>query len=256
MRTSPGELGSLFDLDGRTAIVTGGASGLGRQIALGLDAFGATVVVADVDVPGAEETVAELAPDALAVEADVTDRGSVERLRERTLDAFGSYEVVFNVPGVNTRLPAVELSEERFREILDLNLTGVFRCATVLGQPLLEQGHGSVVNMASALGLVALANQSAYAASKGGVVQLTKVLAAEWAPDVRVNAIAPGYMKTPLVREVMGDEEWYESTRELHLLDRFGEPSEVVGGAVYLASDASSFVTGTVLSIDGGWTAH
>ncbi|MFB6130974.1 MAG: SDR family NAD(P)-dependent oxidoreductase [Salinigranum sp.] len=256
MEATAGSLGSLFELDGKTAIVTGGASGLGRQIARGLDAFGASVVVADVDVDGAEETVADLGSGALAVEADVTDVASIERLRDRTLATYDSYEVVFNVPGINTRVPAFELSEERFEEILDLNLTGVFRCAKVLGRPLVEQGSGSVINMASALGLVANANQSAYASSKGGVVQLTKVLAAEWAPDVRVNAIAPGYMKTPLVREAMSDEEWYESMRELHLLDRFGDPEEVVGGAVYLASDASSFVTGSVLSIDGGWTAQ
>ena len=256
MNTPREELGSLFDLDGRTAIVTGGASGLGREIAYGLSAFGAAVVVADVDVPGAEATVDELDGDALAVEADVTDRDSLSRLRKRTLHAFGSYEVVFNVPGTNTRVPALELPEARWLEILDLNLSGVFRSATVLGEPLVEQGHGSVVNMASALGLVANPNQSAYAASKGGVVQLTKVLAAEWAPDVRVNAIAPGYVKTPLVREAMADETWYEEMRELHLLSRFADPSEVVGAAVYLASEASSFVTGSVLSVDGGWTAR
>lgn len=256
MHTPRADLDGLFDLDGRTAIVTGGASGIGRQIAYGLDAFGASVVVADVDVPGAEATTAALEHDALVVETDVTDLDSLAGLRERTLDAFGGYEVLFNVPGVNTRVPALDLPEERFLEIVDLNLAGVFRCAKVLGRPLVEQGRGSVVNVASALGLVGLPNQSAYASSKGGVVQLTKVLAAEWAPGVRVNAIAPGYVETPLVREAMADEDWYESMRELHLLDRFADPSEVVGGAVYLASGASSFVTGSVLSIDGGWTAR
>ena len=251
-----GTFRSLFDMDGKTAIVTGGASGLGRQIALGMDDFGATVVVADVDVTGAEETVDELGADATAIETDVTDTASLERLRDRTLEAFGSYDAVFNVPGINTRVPAFELSEQRWEEIVDLNLTGVFRCATVLGEPLVEQRSGSVINMASALGLVGLPTQSAYASSKGGVVQLTRVLAAEWAPDVRVNALAPGYMKTPLVREAMTDEEWYEAMRELHLLDRFGDPEEVVGAAVYLASDASSFVTGSILTVDGGWTAQ
>lgn len=248
-------LGGLFDLTESTAIVTGGASGLGRQIARGLDAFGASVVVADIDLAGARETLSDLDGDGRAVETDVTDRSSLEGLRDETLDAFGSYEVVFNVPGTNTRVPAFELTEERWREIVDLNLTGVFRCAKVLGEPLVEQGAGRMVNMASALGLVGLPNQSAYASSKGGVVQLTKVLAAEWAPDVRVNALAPGYMETPLVREAMEDDEWYESMRRLHLLDRFGDPEEVVGPAVFLASEASSFVTGSVLTVDGGWTA-
>lgn len=256
MESPEGNIRSLFRLDGTTAIVTGGASGLGREIARGLDAFGATVVVADIDVSGAEETVADLGADATAVEVDVTDRSSLERLRDRTIDVAGSYEIVFNVPGTNTRVPALELGEERWREIVDLNLTGVFLGSTVLGEPLVERGSGRMINMASALGLVANPTQSAYAASKGGVVQLTRVLATEWAPDVRVNAMAPGYVKTPLVREAMTDEEWYESMRELHLLDRFAEPEEVVGGAVYLASEASSFVTGSVLSIDGGWTAR
>ena len=256
MTSTGAALGTLFDLDGRTAVVTGGASGLGRQIARGLDAFGASVVVADVDDAGARETVDDLEGEALAVETDVTDRASLERLRDETREAFDGYDVVFNVPGINTRVPAFELTEERWREIVDLNLTGVFLCAKVLGEPLVEQGSGSVINMASALGLVGNPNQSAYASSKGGVVQLTKVLAAEWAPDVRVNALAPGYMKTPLVREAMEDDEWYESMRRLHLLDRFGDPEEVIGPAVFLASEASSFVTGSILTVDGGWTAQ
>jgi gluconate 5-dehydrogenase len=249
------DLDALFELDGRTAIVTGAASGLGRQIARGLDAHGATVVAADIDEPGAEETAAEL-DDGVAVEADVTDRDSLVALREAVIDRFGSYEVLFNVPGTNTRVPALELDERRWAEILELNLTGVFRSATVLGEPLVEQGAGSVVNMASALGLVGLPTQSAYAASKGGVVQLTRVLAAEWAPEVRVNALAPGYMKTPLVREAMDDEEWYREMRDLHLMERFGDPAEVVGASVYLAAPASSFVTGSILTVDGGWTSR
>ena len=255
MASTRDTLRGMFDLTESTAIVTGGASGLGRQIARGLDAFGASVVVADVDVSGARETLARLDGDGRVVETDVTDRSSLEGLRDETLNAFGSYEVVFNVPGTNTRIPTLELTEERWREIVDLNLTGVFRCAKVLGEPLVEQGEGRMINMASALGLVGLPNQSAYASSKGGVVQLTRVLAAEWAPDVRVNALAPGYMETPLVREAMEDDEWYESMRRLHLLDRFGDPEEVVGPAVFLASEASSFVTGSVLTVDGGWTA-
>jgi NAD(P)-dependent dehydrogenase (short-subunit alcohol dehydrogenase family) len=246
---------SLFDLSGRTAIVTGAGSGLGRAIALGLDAYGAEVVVADIDREAARE-VADACTDGLAIEADVTDEASLRSLRGEVRSECGGYRILCNVPGINTRKPVLELSYEEWREIIDLNLDGMFLGAKVLGEPLVEAGRGSVINMASIRGLDGGPNQSAYSASKGGVVQLTKVLAAEWAPEVRVNALAPGYIKTPLVREAMSDEAWYEETRKGHMLERFGDPEEVVGAAVFLASDAASFVTGSILSVDGGWTAQ
>lgn len=248
-------LETLFDLDGKTAVVTGGGSGLGREIARGLAAHGAAVVVADVDVEAAEGVADELGPNAVAVEADVTDRESLIRLQEKTIDRFGGYETVFNIPGINTRVPVLKLTESEWRNIIELNLTGIFLSAKVLGRHLVEERRGNMINMASIRGLVGGTDQSAYSASKGGVVQLTRVLAAEWAPDVQVNALAPGYMKTSLVREAMEDEDWYEEMRSNHLLDRFGDPVEVVGAAIFLAADASTFVTGSVLTVDGGWTA-
>ncbi|WP_225333512.1 SDR family NAD(P)-dependent oxidoreductase [Halomicrobium urmianum] len=247
---------SMFDLSGKTAIVTGAASGLGRAIALGYAARGATVVCADVDEAGASEVADATDGSASGEYVDVTDAGSLAALRDRVLDEHGSYEVLCNVPGMNVRKPVTELSETEWREVIELNLTGVFLAAKTLGVPLVERGGGSVINMASIRGIDGGPDQSAYSASKGGVIQLTKVLAAEWAPDVRVNALAPGYMKTPLVREAMADREWYEAMRDGHMLERFGEPEEVVGPAVYLAADASSFVTGSVLTVDGGWTAQ
>lgn len=244
----------MFDLDGEVAVVTGGASGLGRAIALGFDARGAAVAVVDIDAEGAEEVAAEL-DDGTAVEADVTDASSLTRAKESVLDAHGDYGVVCNLPGINIRKPALELSEEEWRDVIEVNLTGVFLSARTFGDHLVERGGGSVINMGSIRGIDGGPEQGPYSASKAGVIQLTKVLAAEWAPDVRVNALAPGYAKTPLVRQAMEDEEWYEEMRRGHLLDRFADPEEVVGGAIYLASEASSFVTGTTLSIDGGWTA-
>lgn len=245
-----------FGLDGKTAIVTGAASGLGRAIALGFAAQGASVVCADIDEPGARAAAASAAGDVTAVHVDVTDSDSLERLRDRTRTEYGSYDIVCNIPGTNTRKPVVDLPEAEWRDIIDLNLTGVFLAAKTLGEPLVAQEAGSVINMASIRGIDGGPDQSAYSASKGGVIQFTKGLAAEWAPDVRVNALAPGYIKTPLVREAMEDTEWHGEMRDKHMMERFGDPSEVVGGAVYLASDASSFVTGSVLTIDGGWTAQ
>lgn len=249
---------TMFDLSEKRAIVTGGASGLGRAIALGFAALGADVAIGDIDPDGAEAVVDAVAGpgDAIAVEADVTNAESLERFRGTVIDTFGGYEVVVNLPGINRRKPALDLTDTQWRDVIEVNLTGMFHGTTILGEHLVDAGRGSMINMASALAIIGIARQSAYAASKGGVVQLTKVLAAEWAPDVRVNALAPGYMKTPLVVEVMEDQEWYEEMRDRHMMRRFGEPEEVVGGAAYLASDASSFVTGEVLSIDGGWTAR
>lgn len=248
----------LFDLTGTNAIVTGGASGLGRSIALGLGAHGANIAIGDIDTGGASTVASAITDDvsATVIEVDVTDRDSLERFRAAVIDDLGGYDIVVNIPGINHRKPALDLTPDEWHEVIDVNLTGMYHAATILGEHLVETGHGSMINMASALGKIGIARQGAYAASKGGVVQLTKVLAAEWAPDVRVNALAPGYMKTPLVLEVMEDRDWYRDMRDRHMLQRFGEPEEVVGGAIFLASPASSFVTGEVLSIDGGWTAQ
>lgn len=246
---------SMFDLSGQQAIVTGAGSGLGRAIALGFDARGATVVVADIDREAAEE-VADACTDGIAVKVDVTNEDSLQSLRDEVRSEYGDYQILCNVPGINIRKAVFNLSFDEWQEITRLNLDGMFQAAKILGEPLVNDGDGSVINMASVRGIDGGANQSAYSASKGGVIQFTKVLAAEWAPEVRVNALAPGYMKTPLVREAMGDQEWYERMREGHLLDRFGEPEEVAGAAVFLASDAASFVTGSILTVDGGWTAH
>lgn len=260
MRWQPSEwtvpLDSLFDLSDRTAIVTGAASGLGRAIAIGLDAFGADVIAADLDGDGAKAVADILSDDARSATVDVTDPESLHALRATTLETYGSYDILCNVPGTNIRKSVLELSASEWRDVVDLNLNGVFYANKVLGAHLVENGTGSVINMASIRGLDGGPNQSAYSASKGGVVQLTKGLAAEWAPEVRVNALAPGYMKTALVKEAMEDTEWYEEMRDGHMMERFGDPEEVVGGAVFLASEASSFVTGTILPIDGGWTAQ
>lgn len=251
-RTEPG---ALFDLGGTTAVIVGGASGLGRAISIGLAAHGATVAIGDIDVDGARTVIDVCEGDGAAFEADVTDVGSLTSFRHAVLEAYGSYDVVVVLPGINERVPLLELDESDWRRVLEVNLTGTYQAVKHLGRHLVDRQAGSVITMASVLGLGGLPNQGVYSASKGGVVQLTRTLAAEWAPDVRVNAIAPGYVKTPLVVEVMRDADWYDAMRDRHMLDRFADPEEVVGAAVYLASPASSFVTGSVLTVDGGWTA-
>jgi NAD(P)-dependent dehydrogenase (short-subunit alcohol dehydrogenase family) len=246
---------SLFDLTGRVALVSGAASGLGRAIALGLDAFGARVILADRDAAGATEVAGVLVNSPLVVQVDVTDAEQVAAMVDTALDSCSRLDVGVLMPGINVRKPALELTDEEWQRVVDLNLTAMFRCARAVGRVMVAQGSGSMILMASARGLTGGCRQSAYSASKAGVINLMRCLAWEWAPHVRVNALAPGYMLTPLVQQIAGDAAWWQATVALHALGRAGRPEEIVGPAVFLASDASSFVTGTVLTVDGGWTA-
>jgi len=255
----------MFDLAERVALVTGAASGIGRAIALGLDACGAHIVLADRDVAGAQAVAARLNHESLVVEVNVTREADVQAMVEKVRAKFGQIDISFNIPGINVRKPAVELTMEEWHSVVAVNLNGAFLCAREVGKVMLQQQRGSpaksagrsssMINMASVRGLTGGTSQSVYSVTKAGVIQMTRCLALEWAPHVRVNAIAPGYLETPLVKGVMKDTAWYERMRNLHAMRRFGKPEEVVGAAIFLAADASSFVTGAVLSVDGGWTA-
>jgi len=245
----------LFDLGERVALVTGAASGIGRAIALGLDAHGARIALADRDAAGARAVAAKLRHESLVVEVNVTQEAEVQAMVEKVLTRFGQIDISFNIPGINVRKPAVELTVNEWRSVVEVNLNGAFLCAREVGKVMLQQQRGSMINIASARGLTGGTGQSVYSVTKAGMIQMTRCLALEWAPHVRVNAIAPGYLRTPLVREIMKDTAWFERIRNLHAMKRFGEPEEVVGAAIFLASDASTFVTGAVLSVDGGWTA-
>jgi gluconate 5-dehydrogenase len=260
-----GTVRMLFDLTDKIALVTGAAGGLGRQISLGLASFGADVAVADIDLKGAEDTAQEirrLGKRGLAVQVDVAHWPQVERMVQETVGAFGTIDICFNIPGINIRKPVLELAPEEFSKVVDLNLKGMFYCAKAAGEIMVRKKRGKMINMASIYGICGAPIQSAYASSKGGIIQLTRVLALEWAPfNVQVNAIAPGYHMTlgPLAKQYLETpmgKTMMEAILSKTPQGRVAHASEIIGPAVFLASNASNYVTGTVIVPDGGWTAQ
>ncbi len=252
---------NLFDLTGRKAIVTGGGRGLGRAMAVGLAQHGADVAIVSRTRAQLEETAAEIAGTGrkvLMFPADVSKKSDVEEVVQQVVGKWGRIDVLVNNAGVDAAQPALDYKEEDWDFVLDVNLKGYFLFAQAAGRVMIEQRRGSIVNNSSICGDVAVKNIVAYNASKGGVNMLTRTLAVEWAPyNVRVNAIAPAYMEAfmPGARSEH-DEKKEQSIRELTPLGRRGKPEELVGPVVFLASDASSYVTGEILMVDGGWTAR
>jgi len=250
----------LFRLDGKVALVTGAGQGLGEAMALALAQAGASIAVVDIRADTAArvaERIRQLGRRALSVQADVSKPGDVERMAAAALSLDGHVDILVNNAGISRRAPSAEMSLEDWQAVLDVNLTGVFLCCQVIGKQMLERRQGKIINIASMSALIVNRDvpQAPYYASKAGVVMLTKALAAEWAPyNVYVNAIAPGYMRTPLNQGFLADPEratqWTGNTP----LGRIGEPWDLAGAVVYLASPASDFVTGHTLVVDGGFT--
>jgi 2-deoxy-D-gluconate 3-dehydrogenase len=245
-----------FKLDGRVALVTGASAGLGQAIAIALAEAGADVVChGNKRSPDPTcEKISQLNRKSLAVIGDLADPNIPESLISRTVAHFGCIDIVVNNAGTIRRAPATDYSEADWSAVIEVNLSAVFRTAQLAGRRMLKQGSGKIINIASLLSFQGGVTVPAYAAAKGGVAQLTKALANEWAAKgVNVNAIAPGYMRTDNTRALQQDE-----TRNRQILERipaarWGEPSDLAGAAVFLASSASDYVNGHVLVVDGGW---
>jgi len=249
---------SLFDLTGKVALVTGASKGLGSAIAVGLAKAGARLALCARSREGLAETRAAVEAaggEARTFEMDVLSRASVRDAVGAAVAELGRIDILVNNAGVNVRKPALELAEEEWDRVVDTNLKGYFLVAQAVGAHMVARRSGKVINVSSIFGAVGMNNQLAYAASKGGVGQLTKVMAIEWAPHgVTVNAVGPTYFETPLVAALRNDPERFQFINERTPMGRWGQPEELVGTIVYLAAPASDFVTGQTVYVDGGWT--
>lgn len=250
----------MFRLDGRVAVITGGSKGLGKAIGEAFAEAGARLCIASRNVAEGEATAAEIAgrfgQKAIALACDVADSGQVEATVRQALEAFGQIDILVNSAGINIRAPAEQYSDTDWHAVLNTNLHGTFYCCRAAGRHMLERGYGRVINLASIMSFVSLPQRAAYATSKAAVLGLTRTLALEWATKgISVNAICPGPFATEMNRPLIENPEVHQMFTSRIPMGRWGEVREVGAAALYLASDEAAFVTGTTLTVDGGWTA-
>jgi NAD(P)-dependent dehydrogenase (short-subunit alcohol dehydrogenase family) len=248
-----------FSLTGKTAVVIGGTSGIGRALSLGFADAGADVIASARRADAVEETAKEIerrGRRTLRICSDVCNRASLEQLFQACLREFEHIDILVNCAGINKRMPTLSMGEDEWERILETNLTGTLRACQIFGRHMLERGYGRIINIASLTSFVALMEVAAYAASKAAVLSLTRSLAVEWSKKgVTVNAIAPGVFRTDMNRELLDNSPRGQELLLRTPMGRFGHIEELVGAAVYLASDAASFVTGQAIVVDGGFLA-
>ena len=246
-------------MKGKVALLTGAGSGIGRATAQRLSAEGALVACADVTLERAAETahaISTAGGEAIAIATDVIDEAACVQMVEKTLKRFGRLTTLVNSAGVRSDPPEAIPGPREWRRVVDVNLTGTYLASRAALAALTASGAGSITNLASIFGLVGGSTSAAYAASKGAIVNLTRQLAIDWAPGVRVNCVCPGVIETPMTAALLQDPKWAQAVLKRYPLGRFGHADEIAAAILYLASDEAAFVTGAALPVDGGYTAR
>lgn len=250
----------MFSLKGKVALVVGGSGALGKAITLGLAEAGADVIPASRNLKNNRalaEEVQAMGRRSFAISVDASDRGQMWELLEKITALFGKIDILVNMAGTLYKKTLFELTDEEWDKTMSVNLKSMFVTGTVVAEKMRDQGGGIIINCASMGSFFGIKSSSAYCASKGGVVQLTKVMAIEWAPyNIRVNAVAPGWFKTPLNETFLSRPEVQEAICGRTPLGRYGKPEDVIGAHIFLASEASAFITGIVLPVDGGYLSY